>query len=395
MKKLLLYLLIPLACMLTATVVHSDEKQLIDMVFIKQATEVLPKLSNLQILPKDDGVHGGAQAIMDNNTTGDFLGHQYQLKDVILDLKDNVQDAVQKLFNQGFRQFIVDIGAEDLLAVADSQHGKQSWFYNIGAADDYLRTEQCRNNVLHLVPSFSMRADAIAQYLISKKWKQWFLVSGRRQSDAGFSAAMRHAAKKFGGKLVAEKDWDYSADMRRLAAATVPVFTQGIEYDVLIVADVIGEFGEYLMYRTWSPRPVVGTQGLMPVTWHRSHEQWGAAQLQSRFFKNFNHYPSEKDYGVWSAVRTIGEAVTRSGSVNDESIARYIRSPDFSLAGYKGQKMSFRLWNLQLRQPIILVSNTSLVAVSPQHQFLHERSPLDTLGYDLKDKETKCKLVSQ
>ena len=73
MKKRLLYLLISLACMLTATVAYSDEKQLIDIVFIKQATETLPKLSNLQILPKDDGVHGGAQAIMDNNTTGEFL----------------------------------------------------------------------------------------------------------------------------------------------------------------------------------------------------------------------------------------------------------------------------------------------------------------------------------
>lgn len=43
--------------------------------------------------------------------------------------------------------------------------------------------------------------------------------------------------------------------------------------DVLIVADEIGEFGEYLMYRTWEPRLIAGTQGPMPTTWDRAHER--------------------------------------------------------------------------------------------------------------------------
>ena len=371
---------------------YANEKQTVNAVFIKQATEVLPKLSNLNPAPKDDGVYGGKQAIMDNNTTGEFLGHHYTLTDIILEKEDNLQAAFVNVFEKGIRQFIVDVSAEDLLRLADSEPGKQSWFYNIGAEDDYLRIRECRQNVTHLVPSYSMRADALAQYLVAKKWSKWFLINGNRKSDLGFSAAIQRAATKFGGKIVAFKDWDYSADMRRLAAATVPAFTQGIEHDVLIVTDVVGEFGEYLMYRTWSPRPVTGTQGLKPVTWHRSHEQWGAAQIQSRFTRNFKRTMSEKDYSVWSAMRTIGEAVTRSSSTDHQQIANYIRSSEFALAGYKGQKMSFRLWNLQLRQPILLVSDTSLVAVSPQRQFLHEKTPLDTIGYEQNDIESKCRL---
>ncbi len=362
----------------------------VSVTFLKKEVEKLPKLSNLDPPPADDGALGGRQGVEDNNTTGRFLGHDYRLETVVLDEEDDVQEAFRGLHAGGTRQFIVDVPAADLLALADSENGRQSWFYNVGSGDDALRTRDCRANVLHLVPSHSMRADALAQYLIAKKWRRWFLVVGRRRADRGFAAAVRRAAKKFGGHVVADKQWEYGPDARRTAASTVPLFTQDADYDVLIVADAVGEFGEYLAYRTWQPRPVAGTQGLAPVTWHRAHEQWGAAQLQSRFLKNYGRRMSEKDYGVWSAMRTIGEAVTRAGATDDGKIAAYVRGDAFELAGYKGQKMSFRKWNLQLRQPLLLVSPTSLVSVSPQQQFLHQHSPLDTLGYDRP--ETRCEL---
>lgn len=364
--------------------------QTLGIVYIKHAAETPPKLSNLELPPEDDGVLGGRQGIEDNNTTGRFLGHHYTLDHVILKPEDSVREAFDKEFSSGVRHFILDVGAADLLAIADSERGGQSWFYNVGAGNDHLRTADCRRNVLHITPSYSMRTDALAQYLIAKKWNRWLLVVGRRPADAEFAAAVRRSAKKFGGKIIAEKPWEYGPDMRRTAASTVPLFTQDVEYDVLIVADVIGEFGEYLMYRTWTPRLIAGTQGLTPAAWHRSHEQWGAAQIQSRFFRNFGRKLSEKDYGVWSAVRIIGEAVTRTNSADGGRIAGYIRGKRFEFAGYKGRKMSFRRWNLQLRQPILLVSPKSLVSVSPQRQFLHERSVLDTLGYD--KQETSCRL---
>ncbi len=380
-----------LAALFTVTA-HAAGKteQSVRMIYVKHTAEVLPKLSNLELPAADDGVLGGRQGIEDNNTTGQFLGHRYALENAILGVEGDVRETVRRAFARGIRHFILDVGADELLAAADSEQGAHAWFYNVGAGDDRLRLADCRRNVLHLAPSHSMRADALAQYLVAKKWRNWFLVVGRRASDVGFAAAVRRAAKKFGGKIVAEKPWEYGPDMRRTAASTVPLFTQDADYDVLFVADVVGEFGEYLMHRTWTPRPVAGTQGLIPVTWHKSHEQWGAAQIQSRFVKNFGRKMSEKDYAVWSAVRTVGEAVTRTNSAADGDIADYVRSPRFELAGYKGRKMSFRPWNLQLRQPILLASPTSLVSVSPQRQFLHERSVLDTMGYD--QQESGCKL---
>ena len=392
-RPLLVWCLFVALCLfgLSTTAIGGQTVKNIHIAYIKKEIEKLPKMSNIELPPEDDGVQGGKQGIEDSNTTGKFLGHHYILESIVLAENDNLPTAFNDLFKQGIRHFVVDLSAEDMLVIADSKQGKQSWFYNIGADDDWLRTEQCRHNIFHYTPSYAMRADALAQYLIVKKWDEWFLIEGRRTSDAGFAAAMRRAAKKFGGKIVADKKWEFDADMRRTAASTVPVFTQGIDYDVLIVADVVGEFGQYLMYRTWQPLVVAGTQGLMPVTWDRTHEQWGAAQIQKRFRNNFNRHMSEKDYGVWAAVRSISEAVTRNQSMAASEIAAYIRGEKFELAGYKGQKMSFRSWNQQLRQPILLVSPTSLVAVSPQDQFLHERSQLDTLGFD--NYEVKCELT--
>ena len=67
-----------------------------------------------------------------------------------------------------------------------------------------------------------------------------------------------------------------------------------------------------------------------------------------------------------------------------------MKGPDFALAGFKGQRLTLRDWNLQLRQPILLADGRTIVSVSPQEGFLHQFSELDTLGYDRP--ETKCRL---
>jgi ABC transporter substrate binding protein (PQQ-dependent alcohol dehydrogenase system) len=99
---------------------------------------------------------------------------------------------------------------------------------------------------------------------------------------------------------------------------------------------------------------------------------------------------TERDYNVWLAARIIGEAVTRAQSADAQVLHDYMMSDDFEIAAFKGEPLTFRRWNQQLRQPILLVNPRVLVSVSPQEQFLHQRTPLDTLGYD--EPESACKL---
>jgi ABC transporter substrate binding protein (PQQ-dependent alcohol dehydrogenase system) len=88
-------------------------------------------------------------------------------------------------------------------------------------------------------------------------------------------------------------------------------------------------------------------------------------------------------------VRAIGEAATRKKSAAVKDIIAHLKSPEFELAGFKGQKLTFRTWNGQLRQPILITTPKLPVTVSPQPGFLHQFSELDTLGID--KPESKCK----
>jgi ABC transporter substrate binding protein (PQQ-dependent alcohol dehydrogenase system) len=96
------------------------------------------------------------------------------------------------------------------------------------------------------------------------------------------------------------------------------------------------------------------------------------------------------DMQAWTATRMIGEAASRTSSSDPKTLLNFIKGADFSIAAFKGQRLTLRDWNLQLRQPILLVDGRMVVSVSPQDGFLHQVSELDTLGVDRP--ETKCKL---
>lgn len=356
---------------------------------LTQLVDRPPALSNLEPPPDDSGLLGARMAIAENNTTGRFMKQRFEMRETVVPADGDAVAAFKALTGDGYRFIVANLGADTLLRVADLPEAGKVLIFNAGAADDALRNEECRANILHTVPSRAMIADALAQFLAWKKWSKWFLVVGRRAEDRLFAAAVRRAAKRFGTRIVAEKTWEFGPDTRRTAQSEVPVFTQDVDYDVLIVADEIGEFGEYLMYRTWTPRPVAGTQGLVPTSWDRAHEQWGAAQLQSRFLKTFKRRMNRLDYTVWAAVRAVGEGATRAASTEFQDIADYILGAKFGLAGFKGQRLTFRRWNGQLRQPILLATPKAMVSVSPQKGYLHPRSYLDTLGYD--EPESKCR----
>jgi ABC transporter substrate binding protein (PQQ-dependent alcohol dehydrogenase system) len=158
---------------------------------------------------------------------------------------------------------------------------------------------------------------------------------------------------------------------------------------VLVAADESEVFATYLPYRTFEARPVAGSAGLVPKAWDAAHDQWGANQLQNRFGAMFRRRMTARDGQAWTAGRMIGEAVSRK-SADPKAMLEFFTSPEFALAAFKGQRLTLRDWNLQLRQPILLADGRVIVSVSPQEGFLHQASELDTLGYDRP--ETKCRL---
>jgi ABC transporter substrate binding protein (PQQ-dependent alcohol dehydrogenase system) len=369
----------------------------VDVTYITRQEPVAEPLSLVEPILEDEGVMGARQALAENQTTGQFLQHDYRLIERIVPEDGDPVAEFEAALAAGERLFISDLGAEPLLQLAPLADAAGALLFNVRAPEDHLRTESCHDSVLHVAPSRAMKADALAQYLIWKQWSDWFLMHGTRPADVAFADAIRRAAQRYGAKIVEERAYEFVEFARRTDTGHVqvqrqmPVLTQDVpEYDVLIVADESDIFGEYLPYQTWDPRPVAGTQGLVPTAWSRVHEQWGGTQVQRRFEKFSGRWMTERDYNAWLAVRILGEAVTRTGSADAQALHDHVLDDDFTIAAFKGEGLSFRPWNQQLRQPILLVNPRVLVSVSPQEQFLHQRTPLDTLGYD--EPESDCRL---
>ena len=345
----------------------------------------------------NDGVAGAELAIDDNNTTGKFLNQSFTFQEIMLNGDDDPAAAVQKLADSGVSLIVTDLPADSLLKAADAGRERGLVFFNAGATDDRLRQEDCRINVIHTAPTRSMLADGLAQYLVWKHWTRWFLVVGSHQPDKLFADALRRSADRFGAHIVQEREFKDTGGARRTDSglaqiqSQIPLFTQSApDYDVLVAADESQVFADYLPYRTSQPRPVAGSAGLEPTTWDASFDQWGAIQLQSRFEKKFSRWMTPLDLQAWTAVRIIGEAVSHANSNDPKAIVSTIEGPDFSVAAFKGRKLTLRDWDFQLRQPILLADGRTVVSVSPQPGFLHQYSELDTLGFDRP--ETKCHL---
>jgi ABC transporter substrate binding protein (PQQ-dependent alcohol dehydrogenase system) len=359
--------------------------------------ETKATISLLDVPPDNDGIAGARLATEDNNATGKFLNQKFLLEDVRLRDTDDPAAAVAALAGRGVSIVIADLPADALLKAADAGRERGLVFFNASALDDRLREEDCRANVIHTAPTRSMLADGLAQYLVWKKWRRWLLVTGSHPKDKLYADALRRAATRFGAKVVQERVFEDTGGARRTDSGLVqiqrqiPVFTQSAHsYDVLVAADESDVFAGYLPYRTWEARPVAGSAGLVPKSWDAAHDQWGANQLQNRFMTMFRRRMTTLDGQAWVAARMIGEAVSRKQSADPKIMMEFFKSPDFALAAFKGQRLTLRDWNLQLRQPILLADGRVIAAVSPQEGFLHQVSELDTLGYDRP--ETRCRL---
>nr|WP_235031603.1 ABC transporter substrate-binding protein [Geminicoccus flavidas] len=357
----------------------------------------LEPLALAEVPAENDGRAGAELGIEDNNTTGQFLNQHFTLEVAELAEGADPAAAVGGLAQQGIGYLVADLSADELLAVADAASQAGITVFNIGAPDDRLREADCRANVIHVAPTRSMLADGLAQYLVWKQWRRWLLVEGSHPEDKLLADAYRRAAARFGAEIVEERRIEDTGGARQTDSGVVqiqgriPVLTQEApDYDVLVAADESEVFAAHLPYRTWDARPVAGSAGLMPTSWSPAHGQWGALQMQSRFGKRFSRPMTERDMLAWTAVRLVGEATSRTNSTEPAMVEAFLKGPELGLGAYKGQKLTLRLWNLQVRQPILLTDGRVIVSVSPQQGFLHEVSELDTLGID--QPETACRL---
>ncbi len=371
--------------------------------YIREVGERPRAASRLDVEPKDAGVAGAKMAIEEDNAGGRFTGHAYTLDVSTVAAADKAIEALQKLVDNGDHYVVVDASAETLLKLADWAKGKDVLLFNIRATDVALRQENCRANVMHIVPDRYMLADALAQYLVGMKWTNWLLVYGSTPGDLAYADAIKRAAGRFGATIVDEREYKDTSGGRRDDMGVIPpgkqanagaAFAATPDYQVIIVADEDQLFGPFMPYRGGADaRPVAGTTGLVATTWSPGHEKWGATQANNNFEKDFHRLMLPIDYQAYVATRAVGEAVTRNPGADFATVAAFIHGPDLQLAPFKGIKQQFRPWDGQFRQPIIIATDKVPVSFSPQRGFQHASHPdieMDTLGID--EPESKCKM---
>jgi ABC transporter substrate binding protein (PQQ-dependent alcohol dehydrogenase system) len=362
----------------------------------KEYPEPLP-LSYAEKPVPNKGLEGARLMLKEANQAGNFVGHSFELVEAVVPQDGDVVGKAKELLAAGDRFFLADLEPADLLAVADLPDAKDALILNIRSSATALRQEDCRVNVFHIIPDYAMRADALAQYLIWKKWPRWFVIRRDTPQDQDYLAQVKRSAARFGGKVVTDKVYDLPPGARNLDSghqqiqAQIPMETEeASDHDVVWVINSDDDFGDYLLYRTSLPRPVVGTQGLQATAWDKSFTESGAMHFQNAIPRIAKRPPVERDYTAWLGFRSLADSAMKSGKTTPEELKAYMLSDEFKLEGFKGQAMSFRTWDHQMRQPIILGGGTRVpVSTSPQEGFLHPTNLTDTLGFD--KPETKCK----
>lgn len=296
---------------------------------------------------------------------------------------------VNTLHAAGVRYFLVDAPAEVVAELARATRGKELLLFNVSAADDVLRQEQCQPHLFHTLPNHAMQTDAMAQYLVSRKWRSVLLLEGPLAADKLLSAAFEASAKRFGLKLVDKRGFVLSNDPRQRDQGNALLLTGGGDHDVVFVADSDGEFARNLPYRTVRPRPVVGSEGLVAEAWHWAWERHGAPQLSSRMQKQAERQPSSPDWAAWIAIKSVVEAVVRTDNAPFGKLVSYLAGDEITIDGFKGNRLGFRAWDRQLRQPILLATHNAVIERAPIQGFLHQQNNMDTLGFDQRD--SRCK----
>jgi ABC transporter substrate binding protein (PQQ-dependent alcohol dehydrogenase system) len=331
---------------------------------------------------------GAKLALNDLAAVGRSLNIEIEIAEARAENTDAVAGEVEKLHRErGARFILIDAPATTLVAAART---RDAMLFNVAADADALRGADCQAQIMHAIPSLAMRTDALVQFIVARKWRDILVLEGPDARDASAVRALERSAKRFGARIVAKRPFVLGSDPRERDQNNLALLTGGPAYDVVFIADESREVARFLPYQTLSPRPVIGSAGLTAEAWHWAWDRDGGANLSRRFRRMAQRPMLGEDWAAWISVKSIVEAVLRVRTPDFAKVAAHLKSADFRVDGSKGQALTFRPWDNQLRQPVQLATNDAVIAQAPFTQFLHQTENLDTLGADRP--ESTCRI---
>ncbi len=346
--------------------------------------------TNMLLRPAIDPFQGAERGLRDGRIMGRALKLDFALERVEGADADALLAGLEHLYaDKGARFFLVDAPGEVVAKLAAATRGRDLLLLNVSAPDDALRGASCAPQLLHVAPSRAMLSDALAQFAVVRQWHKVLLLRGPTPADKALANSYASAFTRFGAKIVDTREFVSTKDPRQREQNNIALLTGGVDYDAVVVADTVGDFGRYFPYQVALPRPVIGSVGLVPAAWDWALERYGAPQLNQRFEQDAKRQMTSYDWEAWAAVRVVIEAIARTRSPDLAAVAAFLTGDDLRFDMYKGTPGNFRSWDHQLRQPIVLHTSNAVIAVAPFEQFLHPTTNLDTLGVD--KPQTECR----
>jgi ABC transporter substrate binding protein (PQQ-dependent alcohol dehydrogenase system) len=284
---------------------------------------------------------------------------------------------------------IADLPSAELLALSDAVVDLPVTIFNIGAGEDGLRAQDCRFNVIHMIPSYRMLTDAMVQFLVSRQWRKILVLQGPSPEDQQVADAVQQSAQFFGAQIVEVRPFLLSNDPTYREQGYVALVTGGADYDVVYIADSDGEFARFAPYETNAPRPVVGAAGLTAKAWSWAYQNHGSSEVTQRFEQRVPRHMDDQDWAAWISVKAVVQSILRTNNGDYPTALAYLLDEKLNLDGGKGNPLSVRPWDHQLRQAIPLATTNAVLDEAPITGFLHQTNDLDTLGVD--QPQTVCK----
>jgi ABC-type branched-subunit amino acid transport system substrate-binding protein len=321
--------------------------------------------TGLVLRDRSPPLNGAKTALRESRVLGRSIGVKLELHEATLEATDEVVAAIEALAAEGTRIFLLDLPLEDVKQAAATLAGRDLLLFNIRHGANELRGEDCSSVLFHTIASADMLMDGLAQFLFKKNWTDVLILEGEREADLVVSGAFQQSARKFRLNVVEIRPFVLSNDPRVRDETNIPILTGDADYDVVFLADTLGE-------------------------WHWTWERYGAPQLNQRFDRIAKRPMKDTDYAAWAAVKSVVEAMVRTGSRDIAVLRDYLTNDAFTLDTYKGAPGNFRSWDNQLRQAVLLHTHNAVIARAPLEGFLHEKNDLDTLGTDAQ--ETECRM---
>lgn len=334
-------------------------------------------------------------ALFESSTLFDTLGVQAQIHQLELVPDKDIQQQLESIPTSGF--VILDVPLDSFEQVARIADVAGLIVANVRHSDSDLRESLCLANLFHTIPSDRMYFDALGQFLIFRGWRKVLLVQGPDERDEQRAQVLYESLEKFGADVVDRRTFSLSHHPDDRDDNRPDFITGGVSYDVVAVIDSNKDYGRYFQYSTRSARPVVGDVGLTPASWHFALERYGAPQLNERYRTFKDDTPldalavmTDAEFAAWSAVKLISNSINSRGGDAEVNVRTILDDANSQVDLYKGTRGSIRQWNNQLRQPILLATPDTVVAIAPMPKFLHPEHYVDTLGLD--KPESQCQL---